>query len=57
MWATIGALGCALAVGAAYLRLFTALFMTSLWAPAMIALGADACLVLLAIRNRNPIPR
>ena len=53
MWATLAAVGSALTVGFLYLLLFR----LSLWAPVWIALGADACLILLAIRSRKLVPQ
>jgi hypothetical protein len=53
MWATPAAVGSALTVGFLYLLLFR----LSLWAPVWIALGADACLILLAIRNWKLVPQ
>jgi hypothetical protein len=57
VWATIAALGCASILGAFYLFLFTHLFMTSFWKPILMAVGADACLLVLAIRSRHLVPQ
>ena len=53
LWATLAALGCGLVVGVMYMFLFRVFLWVSLWYPVLIALVADGCLTMLAIRKRN----
>ncbi|HXV14458.1 MAG TPA: hypothetical protein VEC56_09655 [Candidatus Krumholzibacteria bacterium] len=51
--ATLLALGSGLVIGAAYLLLFRALFLTNRWTPPLVALVADVCLAAAALRVRR----
>jgi hypothetical protein len=52
LWVTVAALGGGLVLGALYLFLCKLLFGISLWGPVWVALIADTCLGILAVRMR-----
>lgn len=56
LWATVAALASALVIGCLYLLWFRfGLLRSSPWEPIWIAVGADACLLFVAIRGRSVV--